>query len=419
MGSGCPSFPPRRLRPVEAAFSALLFFLPLSRPPEARADSATPVAKLGPLRKKIHEHKEDLAAIEQRLKAEKRMQSQAEAREKNVLDRLEKLDRALGRLQSEKQSNEEDLGETRDRLDSLRSDMAQNQAQWERSRQLLKRRLRDLYRMSFRQPFLGGLLDSESFSDLARKLKFETALAEGNEQLLSRTRDQQDRLQKASRQWNDEEHRKQRILSALGRQEANYSHERQNRKGFLASIRRQKEVREKTIQELSQAAQNLQAKISSFLQQAKEAQARQAPFVPAGRGLRVERGSIPWPVSGEIISTFGKHRNKEFNAVVDNSGIQIRAPQGTPFRAVAAGLVRFADWFKGYGKLVILDHGGGYYSLYAQAAELDVSEGQKVAAGQVLGTVGDTGSLVGDSLYFEIRKNGVPQDPQKWLRGRP
>ncbi len=104
--------------------------------------------------------------------------------------------------------------------------------------------------------------------------------------------------------------------------------------------------------------------------------------------------------------------------MVDNTGIQIQAPEGTPFRAVAEGKVRFADWFKGYGKLVILDHGEGYYSLYAQAAELDVTEGQLVSAGQILGTVGDTGSLVGTSLYFEIRKNGIPQNPTLWLKRR-
>jgi septal ring factor EnvC (AmiA/AmiB activator) len=153
------------------------------------------------------------------------------------------------------------------------------------------------------------------------------------------------------------------------------------------------------------------------LKQATETKKKQV-VVPAGKGLNVIRGKIPWPVSGKIISFFGKNKSSQFKMVVDNSGIQINAAQGTPFRAVSGGTVRFADWFKGYGKLVILDHGGGYYSLYAQASELSVSEGQTVAAGQILGTVGDTGSLVGSSLYFEIRKNGVPQDPLHWLKYR-
>jgi septal ring factor EnvC (AmiA/AmiB activator) len=158
-----------------------------------------------------------------------------------------------------------------------------------------------------------------------------------------------------------------------------------------------------------------------LLNQAQES-GREAVAAPKaeGVGLKVVRGKIPWPVSGPIMLAFGKSRNKEFNEMVENTGIQIAAKQGTPFHSVAKGKVRYADWFKGYGKLVILDHGRGYYSLYAQAAELSVAEGTEVAQGQILGTVGDTGSLYADqwgsSLYFEIRQNGIPQDPVRWLK---
>ncbi len=324
----------------------------------------------------------------------------------------------MGSLRREKEVNEQDLVETRVRLNRLQDEMKNNQIELGESRQLLKQRLRALYRMSFRRPFLGGLLDSESFGDFARKLKFEMTLAQSNEKLLSQTLFNQQKLEQDSSLWNSEERRKQRILGVLGRQETNYSRERKNRTIFLASIQRQKESREKMIEELNQAAQDLQEQVSRLLQQASEAKSKQKAWVSTGTGLTVKRGKIPWPVSGEIISFFGKQKDKTFNEVVDNSGIQIKAPTGTPIHAVGEGLVRYADWFKGYGKLVILDHAQGYYSLYAQASELNVSEGQTVAAGQVIGAVGDTGSLLGSSLYFEIRKNGVPQDPLRWLQHR-
>ncbi len=278
--------------------------------------------------------------------------------------------------------------------------MAENQQELAQSRLLLKQRLRALFRMSFRQPFLGGILDSESFGDLARKLKFEMILAQGNEKILSQTLESEEQFERKSDEWNQEEQRKRRLLSVLGRQEANYSQKHKNRTISLDLIQRQKEERERMIEELSQRAQGLQEKVSSFLKQAEEAQKTQAAWIPAGAGLKIERGRIPWPVSGTIIQTFGRSRNAQFKEVVDNTGIQIQAPEGTPFRAVANGKVRFADWFKGYGKLVILDHGQGYYSLYAQASELNVTEGQAVSAGQILGTVGDTGSLVGTSLFI-------------------
>jgi septal ring factor EnvC (AmiA/AmiB activator) len=272
--------------------------------------------------------------------------------------------------------------------------------------------------MSFRQPFLGGILEADNFSDLARKLKFGMVLAQSNKKLLDQTLQTSQTLGQQSAQWNENEQREKRISSALGHQETNYARERKNRTIFLTSLQRQKEARERMIGELSQAAQDLQDKVASLLQQAAENKRQQAAWVSAGQGLTVKRGKIPWPVSGKIIQPFGRYKNPEFKEVVDNSGIQIQAPQGTPFRAVEGGIVRYADWFKGYGKLVILDHGAGYYSLYAQAAELNVSEGEKVVAGEVLGAVGDTGSLVGTSLYFEIRKNGVPQDPALWLKHR-
>ncbi len=389
----------------------------LMNPPLFSQDvSGTPVADNGQIKKDLHKNKKDLAVIEKKIAEQKKQKHLADMKEKKLLGQLHQVDQKLGNLRREKEENEEDLNETRHRLEGLQSDMAENQQDLAQNRLLLKQRLRALYRMSFRQPFLGGILDSESFGDLARKLKFEMILAQGNEKLLSQTLRSEEQFERKSDEWNQEERRKKRLLSVLGRQEANYSQKHKNRTIYLDKIHRQKEEQERMIEELSQRAQSLQEKVSSFLKQAAEAQKSKTVWIPAGTGLKIKRGKIPWPVSGTIIQSFGRSKNAQFKEVVDNTGIQIQAPEGTPFRAVADGKVRFADWFKGYGKLVILDHGEGYYSLYAQAAELNVTEGQTVLAGQILGTVGDTGSLVGTSLYFEIRKNGIPQDPILWLR---
>lgn len=379
-----------------------------------------PVTNVHEIKKNLQKNKQNLAEIKRKLELEKKKQRQAHVQEKNVLNRLQKVDQTLGKLRREKEINAQDLEETRSRLNLLQGEMRRTQLGLAESRQVLKRRLAALYRMSYRTPFLGGLLDSESFGDFARKLRFELTLAQSNEKLLSQTLLHEQKLEADSDLWNREQGRKQRILSVLGRQEKNYSRERTNRAVFLVSIRKQQTAREQAIEELNDAAQELQSKVTLLLRQAKEAHQRTVYIPPSGKGMTVKRGRIPWPVSGEILPeySFGKHKNKEFNAVVDNSGVQIKAAMGTPIRAVAGGLVRYADWFKGYGKLVILDHGEGYYSLYAQADELNVSEGQEVVAGQVIGTVGDTGSLVGSALYFEIRHNGVPQDPERWLQRR-
>ena len=94
------------------------------------------------------------------------------------------------------------------------------------------------------------------------------------------------------------------------------------------------------------------------------------------------------------------------------------AAEGTTIMAVYPGHVLYTGWFRGYGNLIIMDHGGEYYTLYAHAADIRVAEGDEVRQGQTIGTVGDTGSLQGPRLYFEVRHEGKPQDPAQWLRPR-
>jgi septal ring factor EnvC (AmiA/AmiB activator) len=105
----------------------------------------------------------------------------------------------------------------------------------------------------------------------------------------------------------------------------------------------------------------------------------------------------------------------DFGTQTFRSGVIFDAPLGTPVLAVAPGVVRFAGWFRGYGQLVILDHGDRYFTVSGHLGELEVEVGDAVAAGQAIGSVGETGSLAGAKLYFEIRQGSEPLDPGDWL----
>ena len=122
------------------------------------------------------------------------------------------------------------------------------------------------------------------------------------------------------------------------------------------------------------------------------------------------------PVKGKIISFFGPFKNKKFNVVNFQSGIKIKADRGEPIRAVSDGHILYASWFKGYGNMIIIDHGNSYYTVYAHAEELFTSKGDRVEAGQVVATVGDSGSMIGPNLHFEIRHHGKPIDPLEWFK---
>ena len=119
------------------------------------------------------------------------------------------------------------------------------------------------------------------------------------------------------------------------------------------------------------------------------------------------------------------HLGRDFRKVVDaefrtetfRTGVEFDAAVGDSVRAVAPGQVRFADWFRGYGKLVIVDHGDQYFTVSGHLSEIFVSVGDVVAEGDTIGSAGATGSLTGPSLYFEIRRGSRPPDPADWLEG--
>lgn len=128
------------------------------------------------------------------------------------------------------------------------------------------------------------------------------------------------------------------------------------------------------------------------------------------------KGLLNMPVEGNIINLFGPYRNTQFNVTNFRNGIDIKTDKGEPVRAVYTGRIMYASWFKGYGNMMIIDHGAHYYTVYAHMEEMFKSTGDWVDNGDVIATVGDTGSMSGARLYFEIRHHGKPVDPVKWLK---
>jgi len=380
------------------------------------AATAPPSAEETRIQRDLDRKRKDLENVQRRLKEQRRQQELIRAREKNVLLRLERMDRELELLDRERRVNQRDLEVTRSRIGDLTRQASDATSRLEVLRSALKKRLLALHRTRSRDNLLAFWLGSKSHGEVSRELKFEMLLASSNEKLLNRTADERDRLGRTARDLKREEDRQRRIVSTLERQKRGTERQKKERTGLLTSLRKQQAVREQAIRDLREAGGELQKTVQNLLHQAEVTRQSARVSVPAGKGLAALKGRLPWPVTGPVISPFGRHRNREFNTTFENTGIQIRAAVGTPVKAVAPGRVRYADWFKGFGKLVILDHGGGYYSLYAQASELSVSEGDTIAAGQVLASVGDTGSLVGNALYFELRRNGLPVDPVQWLR---
>ncbi|MFZ8891059.1 MAG: murein hydrolase activator EnvC family protein, partial [Pseudomonadales bacterium] len=126
-------------------------------------------------------------------------------------------------------------------------------------------------------------------------------------------------------------------------------------------------------------------------------------------------GTFPWPLEGRVLQAFGAPLEA---GQLRANGLRIGAEEGTPVRAIARGQVVFADWLRGFGLMIIIDHGEGWLSLYGQAESLLYREGQQVEAGEIIATAGRSGGARSAGLWFELRQNGAPQDPIRWCVAR-
>jgi septal ring factor EnvC (AmiA/AmiB activator) len=185
------------------------------------------------------------------------------------------------------------------------------------------------------------------------------------------------------------------------------------RRNMVALLKKRAEREEKAAAELRDAASQLEEAIRRMPKSAPSAPAaRSRELATEGPGLA--RGKTRRPVAGRTRAGFGRQTDPEFQTQTLRTGIEIGAP-GAPVLAVATGRVLFAGWFRGYGQMVIVDHGAGDLSVSGYLDEVHVAAGDSVALGQPIGSVGETGSASGPGLYFEIRHDGKAVDPALWL----
>jgi septal ring factor EnvC (AmiA/AmiB activator) len=215
------------------------------------------------------------------------------------------------------------------------------------------------------------------------------------------------------------------LRRAVETRRATLNGEAERRRTLLASVRDDRATNERMAVELQDAAQRLEALVRELGRRAPPRPVAVRPRSPdAGPargpaiGLGVLRGQLPWPVEGSIVAGFGRQVHARFGTETTRRGVDIAAAEGAPIRAVHGGTILYRGRLRGYGNLVILDHGEGYYTLYAHVADVLVDQGARVKAGQTIAQVGEMGSVDGPRLYFEVRYQGQAEDPQQWLRRR-
>jgi septal ring factor EnvC (AmiA/AmiB activator) len=358
-----------------------------------------------------------LPEVQQRLADERAAAQKLAGRESTLLGRLADLERqielegrALRVAQVRLRSSEARLSQSEAKARDAEEEVAKATA-------ALGPRLVARYRLG-REGYLRFLLGSRSIGDVLRRKRLFNALLESDLDAL------------AVLKFNVEGARAARDELAAARAELAQSVQNETdrrvglqekveqQKRVLVAVQQEKAVHEQAARELEEAERELTAKLGEIekAQPAPEKPMMIAPEIRLEASIRKARGKLSFPVAhGRIEVHFGRTTDRRFGTVTLQHGIDVRAPVGTPVHAVWNGKVVHAGWFKGYGNLMIVDHGDGIFSLMAHLDQLERAVGENIHAGDEVGTVGDTGSLKGAYLYFELRNGQKPLDPERWL----
>jgi len=293
------------------------------------------------------------------------------------------------------------LRRTNAQMDETLRGVREQELSIEQTRPILAARARALYKLG-ELSYLRLLLSVEHPADMFSGYRFVTALARRDKERIISFRKDLAELSDLRAELETRTKEALELRAELQRERRRLDRDRQRKTSLLTSIVEKKETHAAYLEELREAEGKLQQLLQGLV--------KGEVAVP----ITVFKGSLGWPVAGRVRVPFGRRKHPRFDTYTVQNGIEIDASDESPVRAVHEGTVVFVERFRGYGLMVVIDHGGKHHSLYAHLADSLVEPGQPVAGGETLGTAGGPG-LEDRGFYFEMRFQGRPQDPMDWL----
>jgi septal ring factor EnvC (AmiA/AmiB activator) len=403
MGQNPGRRPPKRRGFLPAA-PALCFALAL-------ALAALPAGFAGQGQQDISEFENRLSKINAEIKGLQGKLKEAEKREAGILSQLDRIavskkllrtELALSTVQREKAGKE---------LAAIQKNMEAQRKKLEQEQKAMERTLVTLYKFG-RFNFFEFLLQAENVGTVFAESKHLSLLAGSQEKSIREYLKALMDMKTAADALEAKQAELSGIISAANNKRKELEAEEEQGRSLIQDIIRNKKTYEEAIREQNERAQQLESMMKKIAGQEIVLPFSFVPFYE-------KKGKLPWPIDGRVITNFGLQRHPQFNTVTLNNGIEVApAGQNRVVQAVHSGKVVYADFFQGYGDLIIIDHGLNFYSLYGHLAEFLVQKGDLVNVGQSIGVAGDSGSLKGTCLYLEIRSKTKALDPLQWLKRR-
>ncbi|MBF0099805.1 MAG: peptidoglycan DD-metalloendopeptidase family protein [Desulfobacterales bacterium] len=348
--------------------------------------------------------------INEKLTQKKKTLEINNSKEMQVLDEINEIDLSVSQLKLKIDVIQKDINGLNYTLKETEGKYSQTQERIKKSEEYLAKRLVALYKLH-RLGKIQLLASANSIHDLLiRKLALEHILAADMELIKDYAKDLQ-AVKQHQHMLTTQKTQKQTLERLYQAENQEMQLKRTQRESMLTQLRHMKAFDVAAIDALTRAAYDLSRTLSSLNQQDAYS------IIPQldKKAFLDYKGLLKMPVKGKIISYFGETRDRKVHTVTFQNGITIEADRGEPIHAIFSGKILYAGWLRGYGNLLIIDHGNNYYSLYAHVEDLFKQKGDYVEMNEIIATVGDTGSLYGSRLHFEIRHHQKPVDPLQWL----
>lgn len=357
---------------------------------------------------KLSESRQRLKQVEKQIGSTSEKIAQKKATESSALQRLEQLERDINNSDRKLRQSSASLNELKNKIATTQKSSGHYEDILKRARKDVEKRLRVLYTTGDAGT-LRLIFSDASPAIIAENTEFLQRITAHDKALMLQYRKQVENLRENKKALEAEQKKYAATLRQQQERRSELERAKREQASLVNEIRRDSSMLEKLLADLKQRSEAMKELVTSLERR------KHKSFIPSGASFETLKGKLQWPSSGSIRSGFGVHKHQQFGSQVKTNGLEIAAVPGTRIKSIWEGRVVFAAPFKGYGNMLILDHGDKYYSLYANTAKLQKNKGDKVKQGEVVAVAGFDG---GDSYYFEIRKRGTPLNPIEWLSPR-
>jgi len=366
-------------------------------PAGAAEDIAVQTEKLQQLQKHIQGIKTELESMH--------------GQRNTVQAELEKTEKKIGRVTAGLYRLDADADSARQNIQTLNRDRITEHQTLAALRQILARDLQSAYTAG-RQQQIKLLLNQQDPALVGRMMTYHGYFTRARATRLQELQATLARIDGIERALVEQQAEIQQLRLQQQEKSARLTAEQDNRRNILAQLQRDMKVKKTELSTLQQDELRLQALVQSLQQALRELSLQSGHFT----SLRQLKGKLRWPVAGRLTRRYG---SKQSSGGMQSRGVLISSHAGTDVHAIAAGRIVFADWLRGFGLLLIIDHGHGYMSLYGQNRSLYKDVGAWVKRDEVVAAAGSSGGQDQDGLYLELRKDGRPFNPTAWFDGQP